>query len=67
MATRKQYYDGWDGLAEEMAKHSTVQHSQCKTCDNQIGTHKCKVFGERPDQYASAIAKIQCPGRKESK
>lgn len=67
MATKNskpQYVDGWDGMAKIMAKHSTVQHSQCKECENKIGTHKCKVFGERPDQYASVLANVQCPERK---
>ena len=69
MATRKdepRYVDGWDGMAKEMAKHATIRHSQCKTCANKIGTHKCKIFGERPDQYASVLANVQCHERKEN-
>jgi len=59
-----QYIDGWDGMAKEMAKHATIKRSQCRECENKIGTHKCKVFGERPDQYASVLANVQCPERK---
>ena len=57
--------DGWDGLAEAMAKKCTVQYGQCESCLNKIGTHKCKAFGDRPIHYASALTKLKCPERKE--
>lgn len=58
------YYDGWDGLAKEMAKQNKVYDSQCKSCTNKIGTSGCKIFGERPYQYSSVLTKVQCPERK---
>lgn len=57
------YYDGWEGLAEEIKKYSKIVHSQCHGCKNATGTHTCKVFGEKPDHYASALMKIPCPER----
>ena len=66
MSTKnKKYYDGWEGLAEEMNKQCKVTHTQCKDCENKIGTSKCKVFGERPDKYSSVLANVKCPNRKE--
>ena len=63
-SSNKDYYDGWSGLAKEMANHCKVTHSQCKDCLNKIGTSKCKIFGERPDKYSSPLAKVSCPKRK---
>ena len=67
MATKnnQQYYDGWDGLAKEMKKRSKVTLSQCVGCTNEVGTQACKVFGEKPHKYASVLANVQCPERKE--
>lgn len=62
---KQEYYDGWDGLAEDMAKKNKVTHSQCKNCLNKVGTHVCKIFGERPDKYSSVLANVQCPERRE--
>lgn len=62
---RNEPIDGWDGLAKTMAKKCTVQHSQCEACLNKIGTHVCKIFGERPMKYASALTNLQCPNREE--
>lgn len=59
----QEYYDGWAGLAEEMKKRSKVVLSQCAGCTNEVGTQGCKLFGEKPYQYASALMKIPCPER----
>lgn len=66
MATKRnnEYVDGWSGLADEMAKQCKVTHTQCKECENKVGTSKCKVFGERPYKYSSVLAKVPCPERK---
>ena len=61
--SRQEYYDGWAGLADEMAKQCKVQRSQCGDCENKIGTHACKVFGERPYKYSSVLANVPCPNR----
>lgn len=61
---KQDYYDGWEGLAGDMAKQCKVTHSQCKTCENKIGTHTCTIFGERPYIYSSALAKVPCPNKK---
>ncbi len=69
MSTRKsknqEYYDGWEGLAKDMAKQCKVTHSQCYNCKNSVGTSGCKVFGEIPYKYGSTFANVQCPEREE--
>jgi len=60
---KQDYYDGWEGLSEEIAKHSKVILSQCVGCSNEVGTHGCKLFGEKPYEYASALMKTPCPER----
>ena len=62
----EQYVDGWDNqeIIKAMAK-SKVTHSQCRNCLNKIGTHACKIFGQRPYQYSSPLANVKCPKRKE--
>lgn len=62
---QKEYYDGWDGLADEMKKQSKVKLSQCVNCKNEVGIYACKMFGEKPHKYASVLANVQCPERKE--
>lgn len=65
MATKKSdYYDGYEGLADDMRK-SKVQLSQCVGCENNNGFDLCSVFKKKPYKYASALAKVQCPERKE--
>ena len=65
-SSKQEYYDGYDNpeIIKELWK-GKVTHSQCKFCLYKIGTHACKVFGERPDQYSNPLAKVQCPERKE--
>ena len=41
----------------------SLKHSQCGDCIKKIGTHDCKVFGKRPDQYSSAFENTPCPHR----
>lgn len=67
MATKnneQEYYDGYDNpeIIKALWK-GKVTHSQCKFCLNKIGTHDCKIFGERPDQYSNPLAKVPCPKR----
>ena len=62
---RSDYYDGWAGLAKEMKKQNKVTLSQCVGCTNEVGTQACKKFGEKPYKYASVLANVQCPERKE--
>ncbi len=54
MAMKKnyEYIDGWDDprIVAAMAK-SNVTYSQCRDCLNKIGTHDCKIFGKKPDNY----------------
>lgn len=61
----QEYYDGWVGLAKEMKKQSKATLSQCVGCTNEVGTQACKVHGEKPYKYASVLANVQCPERKE--
>ena len=60
---KSEFYDGWDGLANEIGKHAQVKRSQCNNCLNEDGPHKCKVFGDKPYKYASALANVPCPER----
>ena len=65
VATKKNdYYDGYEGLENEIKK-SKVTLSQCADCKSNIGFDECDVFGKKPYKYASALAKVQCPERKE--
>lgn len=65
MGTKKSdFYDGYEGLENEMAK-SKVTLSQCADCKNSSGFDECDVFGKKPYKYASALAKVKCPERKE--
>lgn len=63
--SKQEYYDGYDNpeIIKALAK-GKVTHSQCKFCLNKIGTHACKKFGERPEQYSNPLAKVECPERK---
>lgn len=63
--SKQEYYDGYANpeIIKELRK-GKVTHSQCKFCLNKIGTHACKKFGERPDQYSNPLAKVQCPEMK---
>lgn len=63
--SKKEYYDGWDGLAKVMKENSKSIDSQCAGCTNEVGTQACKVFGEKPYKYASVLANVKCPERKE--
>ena len=65
MSTENQAIDGLEGLEKEIAKRSTVQRSQCGTCIFKVGTHACQKFGKRPYKYASVLAGVDCPKRKE--
>ena len=62
---KQEYYDGWDGLASEMKKQNKSIDSQCAGCENEVGVYACKKFGEKPHKYASVLANIKCPERKE--
>lgn len=67
MSTKKSdYYDGYDGLADEMRKSKFVE-SQCKGCESNVGFDECKEFGKKPYDYASVIRNVNCPKRKEKK
>lgn len=65
--SNQDYYDGYDNpdVISELRRNFKVTHSQCKFCMNKIGTHACKIFGTRPDQYSNPLAKVDCPERKE--
>lgn len=67
MSTKKNSgpIDGWAGMAEEIAKNSKATLSQCVGCKREIGTHACEIYGEKPYEYASVIANVKCPARKE--
>lgn len=57
------YFDGLLGLEGEMKK-SKVELSQCVGCKSNAGFDKCSSFGKKPYEYASALAKVDCPERK---
>lgn len=60
----KQYVDGYEGLAEDMKKMKKTL-SQCVKCKFSVGFDKCIKFGVRPRKYASVLANVKCPERKE--
>ena len=68
MSTKRnepEYIDGWEGLASEMAKQCKSTYSQCVGCKNELTVNTCKIFGKKPHKYASVLANVQCPKRKE--
>jgi hypothetical protein len=62
--SKKEYYDGWDGLAGLMKEKSKSVDSQCAGCENEVGIYACKKFGEKPRKYFSVLANVKCPERK---
>ena len=50
-------------MEEAIAMGRSLVHSQCADCLQEKGTHNCKIFDEKPDCYASALAKTPCPNK----
>lgn len=48
-------------MEEAIAMGRTMKHSQCEDCLNEDGTHKCKIFGDKPYNYSSVLTKEPCP------
>lgn len=57
----KEYYDDWEGLP--LDKMFKLTPSQCESCCNNAGFDKCKLYGDKPYEYASALKGNYCPGK----